>query len=67
MRSASVNVDILLIVIGLISAFSAYGFKAFFVDTSDKENPYRMLVAVIGYGGLIAVAWGAVLLLFYGD
>ena len=61
------NVGILLIVIGLISAFSAYGFKAFFVDTSDKENPYRRLVAVIGYAGFIAVAWGAVLMLFYGD
>ncbi len=61
------NVDILLIVIGLISAFSAYGFKAFFVDTSDKENPYRRLVAVIGYAGLVAVAWGVVLLLFFGD
>ncbi len=61
------NVDILLIVIGLISALCAYGFKAFFVDTSDEENPYRMLVAVIGYAGLIAFAWGVVLLLFYGD
>ncbi len=61
------NVGILLIVIGLISAFFAYGFKAFFVDRSDKENPYRRLVAVIGFAGLIAVAWGVVLLLFYGD
>ncbi len=61
------KVDVLLIVIGLIAAFSAYGLKALFVDTSDKENPYRMLVTVIGYAGLIAVAWGVVLLLFYGD
>ncbi len=64
------KVDVLLIVIGLIaafSAFSAYGFKALFVDTSDKENPYRRLVTVIGYAGFIAIAWGVVLLLFYGD
>ena len=61
------NVGLLLIVIGLISAFAAYGFKALFVDTSDEENPYRKLVAAIGYAGLLAVAWGGVLLLFYGD
>ena len=61
------NVGILLIVIGLTSALCAYGFKAFFVDTSDEENPYRMLVAFVGYAGLIAVVWGGVLLLFYGD
>ncbi len=61
------NVGILLIVIGLTSALCAYGFKAFFVDRSDKENLYRRLVAVIGFAGLIAVAWGVVLLLFYGD
>ena len=56
------NIGVVLIIVGLIAGVAAYGLKAMFVNTADKENPYRKLVAVVGYSGLIAIGWGVVLL-----
>lgn len=60
------NVGMILVAIGVAVWLAMYGFKAMFVDRADKENPYKTLVTVVGYLGLVAAGWGLVLLLFAG-
>ena len=59
------NIAFIFIVIGVVALLLSRGLKTMFVDSSDENNPYRMLVATIGYGGIIAIFWGAILLTFY--
>lgn len=58
------TVGLVLVIVGLAGVGSAYGFKAMFVDRSDKENPSRKLNVGMNVAGAIAIAWGIVLLLF---
>ena len=60
------NVGTVLVAAGVAVWLAMYGFKALFVDSADKENPYKTLVTVVGYLGLAAAAWGLVLLVFAG-
>ena len=59
------NIAFIFIVIGVVALLLSRGLKTMFVDSSDENNPYRMLVTTIGYGGIIAIFWGAILLTFY--
>ncbi len=60
------NIAFIFIVTGIAALLLSRGLKTMFVDSSDENNPYRMLVATIGYGGIAAIFWGVILLTFYG-
>ena len=60
------NIAFIFIVIGVVGLILSRGLKTMFVDSSDENNPYRMLAATIGYGGIAAIFWGVILLTFYG-
>lgn len=59
-------IGFIFVVIGVVAWLLARGLTTLFIDSSDENNPYRMLVVTIGYAGIAAVIWGAVLLALYG-
>ena len=52
------------LILGTAAWAASYLLKALFVNRSDADNPIRALVAGIGYLGLAAIAWGAVIIAF---
>ena len=58
------DIGVQFIVFGLLAWLVAYGSKALFVNSSDEENPYRRLLATLGYAGLAVAVWGVIVMLF---
>lgn len=52
------------LIVGGAMSLASYLLKDLFVDDADAHNPFRSLVSATGYLGVIAVVYGAVLLVY---
>lgn len=50
------------LIVGGAAWAASYFLKDLFVDSSDADNPLRAVVVWIGYAGLVAGVYGAVLI-----
>ncbi len=50
------------LILGAGAWATSYLLKSLFVDRSDADNPMRSLAMGLGYFGLAAIAWGALLI-----
>jgi hypothetical protein len=51
-----------LIATGFVAWLISYASKPLFVNRSDKDNPFRIVVVVLGYIGIGLIIWGLVIL-----
>ena len=59
------GIGLAFVLAGLAAVVISYALRSLFVNRGDEENPYRRLSVAVGAVGLVAAAWGVVVLVVY--